>query len=46
MLKRFLKGLGYTWKRFRKSLKKQQDPQEYERKLTELKQLRQIKINN
>lgn len=39
MLKRFLKGLGYSWKRFRKSLKKQQDAQEYERKLAELKQL-------
>ena len=39
MLRRFLKSLGYSWKRFRKSLKKQQDHQEYERKLAELKQL-------
>ncbi len=39
MLRRFLKKLGYSWKRFRKSLKKQQDQQEYERKLAELKQL-------
>jgi len=39
MLRRFLKGLGYTWKRFRKSLKKKQDKEEYEKKVAELKQL-------
>ncbi len=39
MLRRFLKKLGYTWKRFRKSLKDKQDPIEYEKKLSELKQL-------
>ena len=39
MLRSFLKKLGYSWKRFRKSLKKQQDQEEYEKKLTELKQL-------
>ena len=39
MLRRFLKKLGYTWKRFRKSLKSKQDPIEYENKLSELKQL-------
>lgn len=39
MLRRFLKSLGYSWKRFRKSLKKEQDPEEYERKKAELKQL-------
>ena len=39
MLRRFLKRLGYSWKRFRKSLKKKQNQQEYERKLAELKQL-------
>lgn len=39
MLRRFLKRLGYTWKRFRKSLKKEQDQEEYDRKAAELKQL-------
>lgn len=39
MLRRFLKKLGYTWKRFRKSLKKKQDKEEYEKKLAELKVL-------
>jgi transposase len=39
MLRRFLKRLGYSWKRFRKSLKKKQNQQEYEEKLAELKQL-------
>jgi len=39
MLQRFLKNLGYTWKRFRKSLKKKQDPIEYERKLSQLKEI-------
>ena len=39
MLKRYLKRLGYTWKRFRKSLWKKQDPIEYEEKFSQLKQL-------
>lgn len=39
MLRRFLKQLGYCWKRFRKSLKKKQNQQEYEEKLGQLKQL-------
>ncbi len=39
MLRRFLKRLGYSWKRFRKSLKKKQNQQEYEEKLAQLKQL-------
>lgn len=39
MLRRFLKRLGYSWKRFRKSLKKKQNEQEYEEKLGQLKQL-------
>jgi len=39
MLRRFLKKLGYSWKRFRKSLKKKQNELEYEQKLSELKQL-------
>jgi len=39
MLRRFLKRLGYTWKRFRKSLKKEQDQEEYDRKVGELKKL-------
>ena len=39
ILKRFLKRLGYSWKRFRKSLKKKQNQEEYERKAAELKQL-------
>lgn len=43
MLQRFLKRLGYGWKRFRKSLKKEQDEQQYRRKLAELKDL--IKLN-
>lgn len=38
-LRRFLKKLGYSWKRFRKSLKQNQDPKEYASKLAELKQL-------
>ena len=42
MLRRFLKRLGYSWKRFRKSLKKKQDQEEYEKKLAELKQLIQL----
>lgn len=39
MLRRFLKRLGYTWKRFKKSLKKEQDKEQYEKKVAELKQL-------
>lgn len=39
MLKRYLKRLKYTWKRFRKSLWKKQDPIEYEEKFSQLKQL-------
>jgi transposase len=39
ILKRFLKRLGYSWKRFRKSLKKKQYKEEYETKYQELKQL-------
>jgi transposase len=39
MLKQFLHRLNYTWKRFRKSLWKKQDPIEYEKKLSELKEL-------
>lgn len=42
MLKRFLKKLGYSWKRFRKSLKSLQDEAAYEAKLLELKQLYQL----
>ncbi len=39
MLRKFLKRLGYTWKRFRKSLKGKQNKEEYEAKLVEIKQL-------
>ena len=39
MLRRYLKKLGYTWKRFRKSLKKKQTQKEYKEKLVQLKQL-------
>ena len=39
MLRRFLKKLGYVWKRFRKSLKSKQNQEEYELKLEELKTL-------
>lgn len=39
MLRRYLKKLGYTWKRFRKSLKKKQTEKEYQEKLVQLKQL-------
>lgn len=42
MLRRFLKRLGYSWKRFRKSLKKAQDQEEYDQKRAELKQLLQL----
>ena len=39
MLRRFLKRLGYCWKRLRKSLKKKQNEEEYQRKAGALKQL-------
>ena len=39
MLRRFLKRLGYSWKRFRKSLKKKQNEEAYQAKVAELKQL-------
>jgi len=42
MLQHFLQRLDYVWKRFRYSLKKKQDPIEYEKKVTELKQLLQL----
>ncbi len=42
MLRRLLKKVGYTWKRFRKSLRKKQDSVEYQAKLAELKQLLQL----
>lgn len=42
MLRRFLKSLGYSWKRLRKSLKKKQNAEEYEKKLAELKQLLEL----
>jgi transposase len=42
MLRRFLKKIGYTWKRFRKSLKKKQNPEVYQKKLSELKQLLEL----
>lgn len=41
-LRRFLKKLGYSWKRFKKSLKKNQDPVKYAAKLEELKTLLQL----
>lgn len=41
-LRRFLKKLGYRWKRFRKSLKKEQDEEEYQEKLSQLKELIQL----
>lgn len=45
-LRRFLKKLGYSWKRFRKSLHKLQDKQAYNAKLSELKQLIQLEQGN
>lgn len=39
MLQTYLKKLDYSWKRFRKSLKRLQDEREYEQKLCELRQL-------
>ena len=46
MLRRFLKKLGYSWKRFRKSLKKKQDQAEYQAKFAELQQLLQLYKSN
>jgi hypothetical protein len=45
-LRKFLKKLGYSWKRFRKSLKKLQDEQQYQAKLKELKELIDLQKNN
>jgi hypothetical protein len=42
ILKSALKCLDYTWKRFRKTLKKKQDNLEYEEKLNKLLQLFQL----
>ena len=39
MLRSFLKKIGYRWKRFRKSLKKHQDEEDYQQKLIQLKDL-------
>lgn len=39
VLKSFLKKLGYSWKRFKKSLKSKQDAIEYEAKKAKLKEL-------
>ena len=39
MLRKFLKKLGCSWKRFRKSLKAKQDEAEYKTKFAELKQI-------
>lgn len=39
MLRRYLKKSGYTWKRFRKNLKKKQNQKKYDAKLSQLKQL-------
>lgn len=46
LLRRFLKKLGYSWKRFRKSLKSKQDQADYERKLTELKHILELHKSN
>ena len=45
-LRRFLKKLGYRWKRFRKSLKSKQDEQSYKKKLAQLQQLIDLHKNN
>ena len=42
MLKSFLKSLGYTWKRFRKSLKKRQNKEEYNKKVSDLKTIMKL----
>lgn len=41
-LRRFFKRLSYTWKRFQKSLKSKQNKEQYQKKLSELKQLIQL----
>ena len=41
-LRRFLKTLGYSWKRFRKSLKSKQNEEEYNRKLADLERLLEL----
>jgi len=41
-LRRFLKKLGYSWKRFRKSLKSKQNQQEYQDKFNVLQQLLEL----
>ena len=46
MLKRFLKKLGYTYRRIRKRLKKSPDPAEYERKFKELQKLIELEKNS
>ena len=46
MLKRFLKKLGYTYRRVRKRLKKSPDPAEYERKSKELQNLIELEKNS
>lgn len=46
ILRRFLKKLGYRWKRFRKSLKSKQTSEEYDSKLVELKQLIELYKDN
>ena len=45
-LRRFLKKLGFIWKRFRKSLKGKQDPKIYEAKLAELTELIELYKSN
>lgn len=45
MMRRCLKYLGYTWKRFRKSLKKKQSTEEYEQKLSEIKTLLELQAS-
>ena len=45
-LRRFLKKLGYKWKRFRKSLKSKQNEKEYQEKLEQLKQLIELYKSN
>ena len=44
-MRRCLRKLGYTWKRFRKSLKKKQNPEIYNQKLSEIKLLLELQAN-
>ncbi len=47
MLRTFLKKLGYSWKRFRKSLKKKQNKEDYDKKKTKLTELiKQYRLGN